>query len=72
MKLNLPIIYIRERFCFDSVGALGRVYIICHNCRCRRVDILIDQFDGKGLRIRSINIVFLVSKLPVFIKHWDN
>lgn len=68
MKFDLPVVYVRESLCFDSVGALGRVYIFCHNCCCRGVDILIDQFDAKGLWVRSIDIAFLVSKLSVLMK----
>lgn len=59
--MDLPIVYIRECLCFDGVGALGSVYVICHNGCCRRVDILIDQFDAEGLRVRSIDIAFLLA-----------
>jgi hypothetical protein len=66
--MDLPIVHTCESLCVDSVGALGRVYIFRHNRCCRRVDILIDQFDGKGIWVGSIDILYLVSKLPVLVK----
>ena len=60
--MDLPIVHTCESLCVDSVGALGRVYIVCHDGGCRGVDILIDQFDAEGLRVRSIDIACLVSR----------